>query len=226
MDYARRTVKVLGRETFILTGGVVGTWWLCTHLFGLTNRFAMLREEPELVEYASARLLEVLIEEVRALAWAGGDAIYIDDATATCDMISAADYERFCMPYVRELIREIQAHGRKAVLIYFGGVADRVEQIASLWPDGLIVETSMKGYVNDIGRIADRLGGEICLFGNIDPVGCVQRGSERDLEREVERQAQVGRRHGRFVISAGSPITPPTPLARGLTPAGTRRRRT
>lgn len=214
MDYAVKTVEVLGGTHFILTGGVVGTWWGCTELFGLTNRFALLREEPDLVEYASKKLLARTIEDIRVLVGAGGDAIWVDDATSTCDCISVADYERFCMPYVREMVREIQSHGHKAILVYFGGVADRVEQIDSLGADGLSVETTMKNYVNDISDVAGRLSGRTCLFGNIDPVGVVQRGTDEGLVAEIERQAAVGRSYGRFVMCTGSPITPPTPLSR------------
>jgi uroporphyrinogen decarboxylase len=213
-DYRSKAVEELGKEVFILTGGVVGTFWHCTWYVGLTNRFMLLRDEPGLIEYLSSRLLEHAIEQVRVLAAAGGDAIYIDDATATCEMISRKDYERFSMPYVREIVREIHAHGMKAIVIYFGGVADRVEQIASLGADGLIVETTMKNYVNDIGDVAARLDGKMCLFGNLDPVGVLWRGTDERLREEVERQAAVGRRYGRFLLSTGSPVTPGTPLAR------------
>ena len=213
-DYIARTVEVMGGEKFILSGGVTGTFWGCTFYVGQTNLFALVREEPALVEYLSGRLLEQTIERIRVLGASGGDAIFIDDAITTCEMISLKDYERFSMPYVREMVREIRAHGMKAILVYFGGVADRLEHIASLGADGLMVETTMKNYVNDIGRIADRLGGGMCLFGNIDPVNVVQRGSEERLRGEIERQAEVGRRHGRFVISTGSPVTPLTPVRR------------
>ena len=43
----------------------------------------MLIEAPELIDYLSRKLLEDNIEIIRSLAASGGDAIYIDDATAT-----------------------------------------------------------------------------------------------------------------------------------------------
>jgi len=213
-DYARAAVEALGREHFILTGGVVGTMWACQGHVGLTNLFALLIEEPDLIEYMSAKLLEQNIEIIRQLAAVGGDAIYVDDAVATCDMISVAHYERFCLPHMGEMVREIHSLGHKAIVLYFGGIADRLEQIASLGADGLSMETSMKGYVNDLGSIADAIGDRVSLFGNLDPIGVLQNGTDAQLQAEVRRQAEAGKQARGFIMCTGSPITPGTPVAR------------
>ena len=162
----------------------------------------------------SHKLLEATIEQIRALAAVGLDAIYIDDALATCDMISVDFYERYSMPFVKVMVNEIHAVGKRAVLIYFGGVADRLEQIASLGADALNVEASMKAYVNDLQAIADQLGDHLCLWGNLDPVGVVQNGTEAELQQAIAKQVGIGRTTGRFIVSTGSPITPLTPLSR------------
>ena len=213
-DYLDAAVAALGEEYFIISGGVAGTIWTAGQYVGQTNLFAMLIDRPRLVEHLCEKVLEQNIERIRRFAAAGGDAIYVDDATATSDMISPAHYERFSLPYMREMVREIHALGQKAIVIYFGGVSDRLEQIASIGADGLCVETSMKGYVNDIAAIAGTIGGRVSLFGNIDPVWVLERASEEDLAAEVRRQVAAGRKARGFVISPASPITPATPLAR------------
>lgn len=213
-DYLEAVVADLGRDHFVLSGGVVGMLYGCGEYVGQTNLFAMLIQQPDLVQCLCERLLEMNIQIIRALAAAGGDAIYIDDATATNDMISVAHYERFCLPYMKEMVREIQALGQKAIIIYFGGIADRLDQIASIGADGLSMETSMKGYVNDIAEIAGVIGDRVSLFGNIDPVGVLQNGTDAQLEAEVNRQALAGRAARGFIMCTGSPITPGTPLAR------------
>jgi uroporphyrinogen-III decarboxylase len=72
----------------------------------------------------------------------------------------------------------------------------------------------MKGYVNDIDAIARRIGDRVSLFANIDPVGVLEKGSDTELEREIARQVQAGRRARGFLVSPASPITPGTPLGR------------
>jgi len=213
-DYLDAVVAAFGGEHFILSGGVTGVIWACGQYVGQTNLLAMLIEEPRLVEYLSRKIMECRIEQIRQLAAAGGDAIYIDDATATSDMISVDHYERFSLPYMKEMIREIHGLGHKAIVIYFGGVMDRLEQIASIGADGLAVETSMKNYVNDMAEIAASIGDRVSLFGNIDPYGVLEKGTDGALVSEIARQAGAGRKARGFIMCTGSPITPGTPLTR------------
>jgi uroporphyrinogen-III decarboxylase len=213
-DYVEAAVGRLGRDHFIIAGSVAGTLFSCGSYLGQTNTFAMLVDNPALVDYVCSKVTEQNVETIRRLAATGGDAIIIDDATATADMISVAHYERFSLPYMRTLVDEIHRAGLKAIVIYFGAVMDRLDQIASLGADGLSVECSMKGYVNDIDAIARRIGDRVSLFANIDPVGVLEKGSDTELEREVARQVQAGRRARGFLVSPASPITPATPLTR------------
>ena len=213
-DYAEEAVGRLGRDHFIIAGSVAGTLFSCGSYLGQTNTFEMLVDNPALVDYVCAKVTEQNVETIRRLAATGGDAIIIDDATATADMISVAHYERFSLPYMRTLIDEIHRAGLKAIVIYFGAVMDRLDQIASLGADGLSVECSMKGYVNDMDAIARRIGDRVSLFANIDPVGVIEQGSDAELEGEVARQVQAGRRARGFLVSPASPITPATPLTR------------
>jgi len=74
--------------------------------------------------------------------------------------------------------------------------------------------TSMKGYTNDIVDIARRIGQRMTLFGNIDPVGVLQGGSDMELEAEIRRQASAGAYARGFIMNTGSPITPFTSLER------------
>jgi len=213
-DFADAVIAEYGRDHYILTGGVVGTIYSSSSYVGQTNLFAMLIEEPDLVDDLCKRILERNIEEIRAIAASGGDAIYIDDATATSDMISVAHYERFSLPYMQEMVREIHRLGHQAIILYFGGVMDRLEQIAAIGADGFSMEASMKSYVNDIGAIADQIGDRVSLFGNIDPVGMLQNGTDEELVAEIVRQKKAGHHARGFLTCTGSPITPFTPLAR------------
>ncbi len=72
-------------------------------------------------------------------------------------MISVAHYERFSLPYMREMVREIHRLDRKSILVYFGGIADRLEQIASIGADALLMEASMKGYATDTASTAQAI---------------------------------------------------------------------
>ncbi len=213
-DYIEAIVKRFGREEFIISGGVIGTLYSSHWHVGLTNLFSLLIEEPELIDYLSEKILAQNLEAIRRFAAAGGDAIYIDDATATSDMISPAMYERFCLPYMKAMVDEIHRLKHKAILIYFGGIMDRLELIAATGADGLLPEASMKGFVNDTAEIARRIGDRMTLFSNIDPVEVLQNGTDANLAAEIRRQVEAGRAARGFILGTASPITPSTPLAR------------
>jgi uroporphyrinogen decarboxylase len=213
-DYLDAVVAAFGDEQFILSGGVTAPFYKCSHYVGLTNLFAMMLEDAPLIDALTDSLLEQNLAEFHRLAAAGGDGMYIDDAMTTCDMISVEHYERFSMPCMKRMIEEVHRLGHKAIVIYFGGIADRLEQIASLGADGLVMECSMKGYVNDIEATVDAIGERVTLFANIDPVGIIQNGTSEELEREIERQCAAGLRGRGFIVSPASPITPATPLTR------------
>ena len=213
-DYAEALVAAFGADHFILSGGVVGAWYACVPYVGLTNLFYLAADQPGLIDYLCARNLENNLEEIRRLTAAGGDAIYIDDATTTSEMISRGYYERFSLPYTQRMVAEIHRQGLKAVVIYFGGIADRLDLIAEVGADALLMETSMKGYTNDIEQVASAVGGRMAIYGNIDPIGVLQDASDVELEAEIARQARAGRQARGFILSTGSPVTPGTPLAR------------
>ncbi len=71
MDYLRAAVAALGQDHYILSGGVIGTLYSCGWHVGQSNALAMLRSDPELIDYLCARITEQNIEQIRALAAAG-----------------------------------------------------------------------------------------------------------------------------------------------------------
>lgn len=112
------------------------------------------------------------------------------------------------------MVKEIHRLCKKAILIYFGGVMDRLELIVSTGADGLLCETSMKNYKNEIYQIVEKVGDKIVIFGNIDPIKILEKGTDFELEDEIKRQVEAGKRAKGFIISTGSPITPGTSLER------------
>jgi len=215
-DYARIVVEKLGKTYALITGGVTGILWQCHHYLGQTNTLLMLLDNPSLIDYLSNKLMEQTVENIKAASLYGADAIYIDDALAYSDIISRKQFERFVFPYTRKMVQTIHHFNHKAIVIYFGGVMDRLDLIVETGADALSVETSMKRYTNDIAKIAELTGKRISLFGNIDPIRILQNGTEEELEKEVKRQVEAGRKARGFIISTGSPITPATPWKRVL----------
>lgn len=76
------------------------------------------------------------------------------------------------------------------------------------------METSMKGFTNDLEKIAAQVNNRLLLFGNLNPLDDIELKSDQELEKVIAQQIAVGKKYGRFVISTGSPLTPGTTLKR------------
>ena len=75
-------------------------------------------------------------------------------------------------------------------------------------------ECSMKGFVNDIGDFARRVGHRITLASNIDPVAMIQDADDATLDAEIRRQVEALRPARGAILSSASPVTPATSPAR------------
>jgi len=213
-DHAKLLVREFGADNFIVTGGVVNCFYANVYHMGMQTFLERLVTEPELIHYCNSLTLEQNYEIIDAYGEIGGDAVYIDDALSTSEMISLKMYEEFSLPTMKKLAEAIHAKGMKAIIIYFGGIDDRVEQIASIGADLLFMETRMKTYRNDYAEVARRLGGGMCLAGNLNPYNDIEITYGEELRRRMSVMSKAGREYGRYVISTGSPLTPNTTLDR------------
>ena len=72
----------------------------------------------------------------------------------------------------------------------------------------------MKGFVNDYADVARRLGGTMCLAGNLNPYDDIEITSDDELSRRIRAMVSAGSAYGRYFTSTGSPLTPGTPVNR------------
>ena len=212
--YIEECVSLLQGKKFLLSGGVLNVFYLCSWYFGLQNLYCMTVEQRDLVDYLSKLLLEQNIERIRLIAACGGDAIYIDDAMSGNDMISVDAYERFCLPYMKEQVAEIHRQGKKAFVVYYGGIADRIEQIVSTGADALVMESTMKSYVNDYREVAGQVDDRMCVLTNLNAYEEMELPEESEFRTIVRRYAALAKKHRKYIISTGSPVTPGTSVER------------
>jgi len=215
LEYIKLAVEKYGGDKYLVSV-IPGIFAECYEYVGIENLFILLYEEPDLIKHLSDRLLEQYLERIKALSQVGVDGIFIEECLNTEDLISRDFFAEFSVPVTRKMVSETQKLGLDAILAYFGGVQDRLQEISEMHPDGLLVETTMKNFVNDLDFIARNIDQEITLFGNIDPYKVLEIGSHELLREVIADQARIGRElmQGNFVISTGSPVTSRTGLAR------------
>lgn len=215
LDYVKMVAEKYGSRRFL--HATVGTPYSRALLdfFGFEGMMVNLLKRPRLVEEVLRRLLDDVKEQVKAYANAGVHGVFVEECLSSADEIPLDKFKEFVLPYDRELVSEIRRLGMKSVYYPCGNMADRLEQvIVDIHPDCLSLEESKKGFKVDIAKLDETVAGRLSIFGNLDSIRILQDGTSEELRREVQRQLDIGRRHGKFVMSIGSPVTPKTSVSR------------
>lgn len=199
-----------GPAAGLLPTGYAGSpFWLCYHLWGFEELMVATARTPGLVRHACALLAAQQTAAVRHAAALGARVIWVEECLT--DWISPDTFSRISAPPLEALISEIRALGMSAVYYYCGDPSDRWDRILAVGADALALEEGKKGFSIDVEEVVDRVGGRMCVLGNLDAIRLLEHGSNADLAREIGRQVRAGRCNGnRFIMSIGSPVTPGT----------------
>lgn len=115
--------------------------------------------------------------------------------------------------YVYRFIREIRRHTNVPLAHFISGKVSRfLEREAEAGVD--ILEPLEPFPLGDID-LADakrRIGNTVCLSGNLDPVNILERGTPKDIEREVKKCIDAAAEGGGYIFSTADQITNFTPF--------------
>lgn len=187
--------------------------WSLYGLLGYENMMLLLAQSPDLAIYATHRILENTVQQVKMIATLGVEAVWIEECLT--DQISPETFRQINLPILRRCTDAIREHGMKSIYYYCGDPWKRLEAILDAGADALHFEESKKNFSIEIEDIITAVGRRCVVFGNLDAIGILQDGSEDMLRDEIRRQLRAGLKNGnRFIMSTGSPITPGTPVQR------------
>ena len=154
------------------------------------------------------------IQYARAAAATGIHAIRINEYPAGAELLSPGQGAEFVWPYLKRVTDACHDAGILVILEFLGWVEPRLDDIAKLEVDILQIESSMKGYRNDIGECRNVLGDGICILGNTSIFEVLELGDRSAWQADAEEQARGIGAEDRFVICTGSPTTQATPPQR------------
>ena len=211
-ELAHRLLALHGDRLFP-TYSVGSPFWQCYQIWGFEGMMLAAATQPDLIRYACERYLRQQLAEVEVAAMLGAQGIWIEECLA--DLLSPLQFAALSLPYVRRLVEAIRSRGMKSIYYYCGNPQGKWDHLLEAGADALSFEEAKKGFVIDIERVAELLDGRCVLFGNLDAIGVLERGSDAELEAAISRQLAAGRKNrDRFVMSIGSPVTPGTPPER------------
>ncbi len=158
--------------------------------------------EPALWRELMEKTVEVLVPYAASQVAGGACAIQVFDSWVGA--LSPSDYARFALPHSRALIRRVQAEG--VPVIHFGtGNGAYLELFRQAGGDVLGLDWRV-----DLGSAWDRVGTEVAVQGNLDPIALLAPLPELRAKVATVLDAAAGRPG--HIFNLGHGIIPETPV--------------
>ena len=205
VGFVLETIRLLKNELDVPLIGFAGApFTLASYLVeggpSKDHRIAksFMYSEPEAWHKLMDRLAEVTLAYLRAQVEAGVDAVQLFDSWA--GHLSPGDYERFVLPASQTILRGLEGTVPR---IHFGvGTAQLLELMAGAGADVMGIDWRVP-----LDAARSRLGGDVVLQGNLDPVVCL---APWEVVQENAR-AVLGRLGGtRHIFNLGHGVLPET----------------
>jgi MtaA/CmuA family methyltransferase len=219
VEATRILVDRLGKEVCIRGESDQGPFSLAVEILG-PEAFLTALLDPD-SQGGVKRLLSYAEEQVFKLACAqasaGSHITLIGESIAGPDVCSPELYRRFALPYEQRLVRRLKEKNI-ALGIHICGNATAI--VADMIRSGaLYLELDHK---IEAGKVRELTAGRIALFGTLDPVGLLCRGTEKEIREQVRREIELYAPGGGYVLSPGCTLAYETPFenVRALVDAG------
>ena len=152
------------------------------------------------------KLLE-LIRFATELIWATGEqtldhpdilGMNISDPVASGDMISPAVFRQFVAPFLKDLVTRIQGKKKCASLHICGDSTPILPDIIDIKPNCFSLEAKV-----DLRVAKEKLGGNVCVMGNVSPTGKFLSGTPEEVAKEGQECIVAWGDSPGFILSVG-----------------------
>ena len=147
-----------------------------------------------------------------ALALSDSPVVMIhDDITWTSGAFLHPDfYREFIFPNYKKMFAPLIESGKIILYTSDGDYTQFIDDIAGCSVNGFVMEP-----VTDMQYIADKYGKTHSFTGNAD-TNVLLRGTKEDIEREVKRCMDIGKKYPGYFMAVGNHIPPNTPVDNAL----------
>lgn len=178
-------------------------------LLDYTNGLMALLDDPIKTKACLESLSRGAIELGRQQASHGADAILISSAFAGAGFISPDQYREFVLPYERMVIEGIRAEHDLPVYTHTcGRIGDRLELMEATGTNGIdTLDPAPLGNV-ELADAKKRIGAQLFLKGNLDPVNVILLGTPERVTVEAKRCLEAASAGGGYILSSACSIPP------------------
>ena len=207
IEALERVVETLRGRAFVVACFDQYPFSLACALMGVQQVMTGIMDDPSLVEALMERCSEYTQAYAVALAAAGADMLSGGDSPA--GLIGPQLYRQVALPAEQRVIRGIRRHTSAAISLHICGKATPI--LADMATSGAdVLELDYQVEMRQACRI---LGPHITIWGNLDPVGVLARGSVATVQEATRQLVRTMHDcgHRRFVLSSGCTLAIETP---------------
>ncbi|MBD3176403.1 MAG: hypothetical protein GF320_14585 [Armatimonadia bacterium] len=178
-------------------GWVEGPVAQAANLRGVTEFMLDTLDDPRFAAELMDWVTELEVSFARAQIAAGADAIGIGDAASS--LVSPEFYESHVLPRIGGIVGAIHEEGALARLHVCGDTTHLLPHFGRLGVDIIEVDSLV-----DFAGARRKVGDDVTLLGNLNPVAHIQEGSPETIKAELQRCYDVAR--PRYIVGAGCEI--------------------
>jgi uroporphyrinogen decarboxylase len=200
-------VEALGKEVFIVACFDQYPFSLAAALMDINEIMLLLYDDPPFVQALLDRCAEYSLAYGIALAAAGADMLSGGDSPA--GLVGPALYEETVLPAERLLLEKLKpAAGIPVSLHICGNSTPILPLMVTSGADVLELDHAV-----DLSAACRLVGPQTAIWGNLDPVSVMSRGTPQQVASAASRALAAAREtgHARFVLSSGCTLAVETP---------------
>lgn len=206
LEAIRQVKKSLGEDVFVVGCFDQAPFSLACAVGGISNIMLKTITDPEFVQALLERCTKYAICYAQAMAQCGADMLSTGDSPA--GLVGPELYRSHCLPAVQHVFETLRKTTRCKLSLHICGDATAIlPDIGKSGADVIELDQSV-----DFQTACKSLPDNMALWGNIDPVGVMLRGTPEDVQQVAQQlleQAATAKR--RFVLSSGCTLAPGTP---------------
>jgi uroporphyrinogen decarboxylase len=205
------TLKLMkiGLPPSVMKGAyVIGPYTLAGLLLGADEAALGTVLDPAGLHNLCDFTTQKILEYVRLLVAAGAELVCVLEPSAV--MLGPEQFEEFSGRYVSNICANLKYTEVAAVYHICGNSMHLVEAMCAAGVEGVSLDAPETGI--DLPAAARRVGTNVAVIGNVNPVGRLLHGTPAEVEAEVGRLLAAMEPFPNFVLSSGCDLPQETPI--------------
>src|SRR5512135_185354 len=197
----RQTKSKIG-DTYAVTMTAWGPFTLGARLVGEEAMMKATFKKPAFVEKVINFATDMLIHLYEPLVVDGTlQLITLADPTASGDLISKKQFEKFAVPYLKKFTDWAKSKNVHTLVHICGNTTDRLDLFPQTGASCISLD-----HKTDMAKAKEALLGKMCFGGNVDPVKFMLNGTVEDVETTCKEIIAAAGTDGGFVLMPGCDI--------------------